>query len=311
MVRATESALDSIPFISQLKPYPAIKKISIQYEGLGNSNFHTKLKNQDFENGDITRNNRIRLVGSQRIWHKKKVNLSLSGFYLKENFNTFVREDQNQSFNKRDFDLTSTSISINATILDSLFNRPLITNTSLVFSSNDFKSVKKLSGLISAGLILKYTRKEIISVGLAVIAAPHTSIPVFPTFSYWYKFDNSPWAMDLIFPLKFGFRNERFLNGWLTIGTELNASEYLFNQNNQLFDGNYQHNHSELLTGLSFEYPVSKLIIAGVKGGVRNSISSITKEKNSDANNKFISVKSGMSPFINFSISILPWSKKY
>jgi hypothetical protein len=142
-------------------------------------------------------------------------------------------------------------------------------------------------------------------VGLGSYIAPHTPLPIFPVFTYWHQFEKSPWELEALLPYKFMFRRANTLKGWLSLGTEFNGNSFFNQQELIQLDGDYRYTAAELWTGLTYEYPLNKFILAGFKTGVKHTISTRVVEVNGKPSDYILRGSQNATPYVNLSLSLV------
>ncbi len=72
---------------------------------------------------------------------------------------------------------------------------------------------------------------------------------------------------------------------------------------------NLTHNMLDLRTSASVEHMLGKKLVVGVRGGLVSNLSSRIQRDNADMNDYLVKMKSGTVPFVNLSLSFLPFLK--
>ncbi|MCP2028738.1 hypothetical protein L1276_003909 [Flavobacterium sp. HSC-32F16] len=267
--------------------FPTTRTFDVQYEQLGPANYDSELFGNKFERGRIESHNRFKAAFNLPFYASKSkqfvLTTSLRYKYESYEFGDIYNYATTQTYTRdlQEFHLWGGSLS--ATYMSSLFKKPVIYNATATFDGNedDFQRVK---GFVSAVVVLKRTPSTTITVGALAMLDPSSIIPVTPLFSLNHKFKDSKWDMDFILPQRLLFRRELLENGRISFGTELNSESFYLNLNTSNLNGVYELNQLELKSGITYEYCFTPKIIAFVKGGVNNIISTRITEKGERTN---------------------------
>ncbi|MGY0038199.1 hypothetical protein [Pedobacter sp. NJ-S-72] len=176
---------------------------------------------------------------------------------------------------------------------------------------SNFFNIKKLSGSLSSSLILKQNASALSIIGLYVNLDRSTILPFFPMYSYWHKFSNSLWEMDLLLPQKLIARRSGVLDGWLSTGVELTNNSFFVKQDEEgkYRSGNYEWISNEINSYVGYEHMLGKSFLFGVKGGYRNTLTTRLIKVNENFNDYKSRTKIG-STFFNMNVSyVIPNSK--
>lgn len=255
--------------------YPMLKKVFIQQDFFSNADYTLKTKTGERQDGELGQN-RFRLFANENLYSKGKFNVAATMVYTYESFRYYRNVDapgdvyQKHQFSTNDFDLMA-SLSYR----DSLFNRPVVYNGTLVLGSRNLFNIKKFSGFVSSALVFRKGLRTVYTLGLLVNVDPTNIVPVFPIVTYWHRFEHSPWEVDVVLPQKFILRRSNVLRGWFSAGAELTSASF-FNKSGQ-FDvstnGNYEWTSNEIQAGIGYEHLLGKSLLFGVKTGYRGRIS--------------------------------------
>ena len=270
--------------------FPTTRTFDVQYEQLGPTNYDSELFGNKLERGRIESHNRFKAAFNLPFYASKSkqfvLTTSLRYKYESYEFGDIYNYVSAETYtrDRQEFHLWGGSLS--ATYMSSLFKKPVIYNATATFDGNedDFQRIK---GFVSAVVVLKRTPSTTITVGALAMLDPSSIIPVTPLFSLNHKFKDSKWDMDFILPQRLLFRRELLENGRISFGTELNSESFYLNLNTSNLNGVYELNQLELKSGITYEYCFTPKIIAFVKGGVNNIISTRITEKG-ERTNKYV-----------------------
>jgi len=285
--------------------YPIFKPLTISYDHLGNTEYKTDYLDKRVEEGEFKNNFRFKAFGNFPIFAKKRWIVTASMNYLHEEFKAISTVNYNNTVHKDNFSVDDLSLTFSALYRDSLFNRPVMYGANLILDSRNFTSIQRVRGMVSATLVLKRTANTAISTGLVAFVDPSVQFPVFPTITYWHKFKNSNWEFDAILPARLMFRRSNTFKGWFSVGTELGGNSF-FNQNGiTSLPGDYEYSYSEIRAGITYEYPLNKFLLAGIKGGVSKTIMSRMGEVNAKRKDYLIETNAKALPYVSVSLSVM------
>ena len=111
---------------------------------------------------------------------------------------------------------------LSASYFASLFGRPFLLSADVSVDGWN-EGWGKLQGRFVAAMIFKRGNKTGISVGLAAMTLG--KIPVMPVFSYWHRFDNPDWSVDITLPsqlyLRYQIKNQR-----ISVGSSMTGDNF-------------------------------------------------------------------------------------
>lgn len=205
--------------------------------------------------------------------------------------------------------LDRASVGLSATFSrsDSLFNRPVIYSAGITAFSNELTSIRRVSYSGTLIFPLKQQANTMTNLGVILAIGPNGILPV-PFFSYWHRFSNKL-EFDLQLPYGASFRIPLSTVAWTTFGTAIDPNFSFFNASSQNLSMNLTHNMLDLRTSASVEHMLGKKLVVGVRGGLVSNLSSRIQKDNADMNDYLVKMKSGTVPFVNFSLSFLPFLK--
>lgn len=305
-----ERTLDSIKmvFLRQAAVrIPAIRQANASVEVLGKTDIDAKLYGNDLFKGkaQVTR---IRADVNLPIitFGKNTVTAAVNGLQQRfkitdvTSYSPLIPEFENS------LNTTTLSFRLGLTRVDSLFNRPFLLSAGITAVTDEKAKQVRINYLALAAITLKRTATTSITVGLIGIIDPSSTLPAFPYFSYWHKFNN---GMEFFAdaPSKISVRKPVSTNGTLIFGTELTGTLAFLNAEKSFLPAQNIYTTTELKVGPAFEYRISRDIILGVQGGLLNTFNSWVLEKNAKRSDYILSNKLGATPYINFTVSVLPF----
>lgn len=267
--------------------FPTTRTFDVQYEQLGPTNYDSELFGNKFERGRIESHNRFKAAFNLPFYATKSKRLvlttSLRYKYESYGFGDIYNYSSTQTYTRNTEEFQYWAGAVSATYMSSLFKKPVIYNATATVDGNE-DGFQRLKGFVSAIIVLKRTPSTTITVGALGLLDPSSIVPVTPLFSINHKFKDSKWDMDFILPQRLLFRRELSENGRISFGTELNSESFYLNLNSSNLNGVYELNQLELKSGITYEYCFTPKIIAFVKAGVNNVLSTRITEKGERTN---------------------------
>jgi hypothetical protein len=290
--------------------YPIFRQGALSTEFIGQGNTSADLFGNRLYKGkvDLTREKANVNIPISR-WGKNSLVGSFS--YLDQHYNVSQVQAYNPDFPIRNMDFTKPTFGFSVTYTrhDSLFNRPVVYNLTPGIFSDQLSTVRKLNFIGSALFELKRTANDALLVGFAVIADPSSPIPVVPVVFYWHKFGQSHTELFVDLPTRVQLRSQLSKNSWLAFGSDLTNNFAFYSLNQPLLPQHVSYTSIELKTGPSYEYRLSKKIILGAYGGLFSTLDSRLFKGNDNWNNYIVRNHNSSVPFVNFTISFLPFLK--
>jgi hypothetical protein len=292
---------DSIPAVKQ-QSYPLEKPFILQYDRINNAEYTTRDRNGQILNEGKAQVSRFRAFGSFKIYQKEKLTLSTSLLYTHENITNYTRNISENPLTKSTFNTNDVDLMINGFYRSTLWNRPLIHSASVIIASPNVFDVKKVFAMVSSSVVFVKGPQTRYTLGLALALDLSAIIPVLPVVTYWHRFDNPLWEVDIVLPQKAVLRRAEFLKGWLTVGTELYGNGFFATESTNL-QGNYEYRYTELYSGIGYERLVGKLLI-GARTGFRSTIQGRMLKVYNRNNDYLFDTKNSTVPYLNLSVSL-------
>lgn len=290
---------------------PLARQGGISKEIVGRENVTSDLYGNKLSESDV-RISRIRANFNLPIMIKGKNAISASVNLLQQRLDLSNTQSFNPQFPVRDMTIDKSTITVsgNYTRFDSLFNKPVIVSASIAGMTDQLVSTLRLNLITLAAIQLKRTPVTAYSVGLLILIDPSAPTPFIPYFSYWHKFNNDL-ELFLDLPTKLAVRKQVTKRAAVLLSSEISGTSAFFDLKDSALPRKDLYATLELKTGPTFEYLVSKNIILGVNGGLLSTLNSRMYERSASSNDYFIKNKMGSTPYVNFSISILPFLKGF
>jgi len=264
--------------------FPSTRFLDFEYEVLSPSDYDSKLYNEDYESGRIKNINRLRLALNYPVYKTPKFAITPSLRYRYESLR-FDRVNNNSIYNpniyhnnKEDFHYISPSI--NATYFSKLFDKHVMYTLTVAADASN-KGFEHAKAYLLGIMALKGDAQKTMSAGLVLIADKRSSVPVFPIFSYSYKFSGSQWRFDMTLPMYIYFRRPVFSDGHLSLGVSLDTNRfYTYPEYKGLAD-TYNIEKNEVKIGFLYEHYINKHFILSFRGGAAKGFNWKITEKSS------------------------------
>ncbi len=250
--------------------YPRIRQFSVSYDQSGWTDYTSDFKGFTSESGKVKRG-RFQANGTIPIIIKEKFTLSATEVYTHEELS--LKDVINPTFGqlKSNYSFDDFNTSLNLTYKSRLFNKLLITSASIMAGSEDFINVEKVSGLLTATLVFQKRPQTRYTLGLAAIIDPSTQIPAFPIITYWHRFRDPRWEMDVILPSTIKIRRSDTMGGWLSVGSDF-SSQSFFLKNIPDRSGIYENLYSEMTFSVSYERIIMKNFLLALQAGHKSNL---------------------------------------
>ena len=205
---------------------------------------------------------------------------------------------------------TADKITVGVTVsyqrVDSLFRRPVYYSGNITGYTGQDGSVEKMRFLGVGILTLKQTPVNSFSLGMIVIVDPTSNIPAIPMVIYTHRF-NKGLELNVSLPQQVSLRQALSRNCWASFGTVISAPSAFFRYNSPEVPHDVNYTTVNLKTGPSVEYRFGKYFIAGINAGLWTPIQSRQFEHWTKSTNYFLDNKIETTPYVNFSLSVLPF----
>jgi hypothetical protein len=289
---------------------PILRQVHISTDLISSGNLESKLLGEEFLKGKASTIRTTVVVNIPVLsWGKNKI--IASGTFFQQELSAREVKSKFAEVDGQDFDFNKGTVGLTASFQrrDSLFGRPVFYMASISGVTNEPDAIKKVSFLGTAVFPMKQTAKTRTSLGLVVNIDPGLKIPAFVIFSYWHQFDNEI-ELNFNVPSSVGLRRAFSDRLWATFGTTLGGSLAFFDLNSPNLPRDVNYTTMDLRTGLGAEYRLGKKVIVGVNGGMLTPLSARAFDRNKSASDHFLSNKISNAPYVNFSLSLLPFLKR-
>jgi hypothetical protein len=289
--------------------YPEIRPVISQFEQLFFRKFQYKYNGRTVS-GKIEEESRFTTMVTAPLLVRKKIILATSLHYIHENLEMqevdYTTSDSPYLNPSKEFSAGSFSFSFGSVYKDSLFRRPVTLISNIYFDSHNMEKINRVRGILIGTINLKKTDKTKLSIGLAYAYNSTSSLPMSPVVRYWHKFNYSQWQIDAMLPKSIYLRRPSKNLAWFGIGAEATNNTFYSTCTNALLPRENLNSITEVRGALSYEYPLHKWVMLGVKTGVSRLMSLKVIDAKSAPTDYYIKGTGGFSPFLNLNISLTP-----
>ena len=293
---------DSIPqkvvaFVTD--KFPQTRDLNIEFTQLTPYKFSPELYDADLPENKIKNYQQVKANANVYFIKNRKWILSTS---LNYRFTHLESENEMPLFNnEQNFHYHSEALSL--TRFSKLFNKIAIYSATASVDGSE-QHFERIRGMLTASLVLKATADTKMTVGLAVIIDPSSQVPAMPIFTYEHRFNNG-WVADVILPKKMVMRKDVFKNGRLSLGTEMDGTNfYLYPDGKR-----YEFRQLEINSGAMYEHKLGNNLIGTLKAGLRATPSSRIFAKEDSFNDYIFDMNAKPSFYFNVGISYNPFGK--
>lgn len=295
---------DSIPlkvraFVAD--KFPQTRDLNIEYTMVTPYQYSSKLQNTDLPDNKVNNFQQIKANANIYFFKKKTWLLSTSLNYRYTSMNTENPVFSEASNSQKDFHYHSEAV--NFSYFSKLFSKTAIYSATVSVDGSD-QHFERLRGMVAGTLILKATPKTKMTLGLAAFIDPSTTIPILPIFTYENKFENG-WVLDVLLPKKVLIRKDIFINGRISLGTEMdNTSFYIYRSNKT-----YEYRQLEINSGVIYEHNLGGNFIGTFKTGIRATPSARVFDKQESFKDYIFEAQYKPSFYFNVGVSYNPFGK--
>lgn len=312
---AIKKATDSIQafYINEAAMrYPLLRQAAVSTEFTGNANVKSELNGNNFYEGKV-KITKVRSHFNLPIAQIGKNTFNGSVSILQQHFDMSGGTSTNPALPALNNSFNKSSVGLSASFFraDSLFNRPVYYSASISGFTDEASSIKRVTYTGAVIFPLKRTPNTTLSLGLIALIDPSSPIPASIYISYWHKFAESKLELIADLPTRLALRKQLSARSWITLGSELGGSSLFFDFKNTILPADAMYTTLEIKSGSTFEYRVTKKLILGLSGGILSTATSRFFERNEKPNDYFIKNKIGSVPYMNFSVSFLPFAKLF
>jgi len=288
--------------------YPVLRQAYFSTEVLGNGTTTATLLGNPLYKGNVSVT-REKAGFNFPISKWGKNSLSGSFSYVNQHYNIDQVQDFNGHFpvSNMNFNATTVGLAITWSRKDSLFHTPVIYSSTIAVFRDNSPGIKRVNYVGTIIFPLVRTASNAFSVGLAIIADPTSSIPVIPVLSYWHRFGQTHTELFVDIPSRIALRTQLTKNSWISFGTRLTTNLAFFSLNQPALGKDASYTSIDLKTGPSYEHRIGKKLMFGVSGGYLSTFDSRLFKGYDSWNSALIKNNNNAVPYINFTLSFLPF----
>ncbi len=293
---------DSIPqkvVVFVTDKFPQTRDLNVEFTQLTPYKFSPELYDADLPENKIKNYQQVKANANVYFIKNRKWMLSTS---LNYRFTHLESENEMPLFNnEQNFHYHSEALSL--TRFSKLFNKIAIYSATASVDGSE-QHFERIRGMLTASLVLKATADTKMTVGLAMIIDPSSQVPAMPIFTYEHRFNNG-WVADIILPKKVVMRKDVFKNGRLSLGTEMDGTNfYLYPDGKR-----YEFRQLEINSGAMYEHKLGNNLIGTLKAGLRATPSSRIFAKEDSFKDYIFDMNAKPSFYFNVGISYNPFGK--
>lgn len=309
MKKITDSVKMSYLRIAAIR-YPILRQAGISTELVASSRLRSRFNDQDFYKGK-GQIMRTRAFVNMPVYQSGKNTFSATVNYLHQQIEVKDVKSFNPQFpvSNQKLDRNTLGFMASYTRNDSAFGKPLVLSASVAYITDESFTRTRLNYLGLISMQVKQTATTALGLGLVVVIDPSSPVPVVPSVNYWHKFNAYDLELFVNLPVGASVRKELTSRAALSFGTEMTGYLSFFEMNKGIMPQNTVYTSLELRTGPKLECRFGKLTMLGISAGMINTLASNLQEENETNKNAFIKNKMGAVPYVNFSISLLPFFK--
>ncbi|MCF1422897.1 DUF6268 family outer membrane beta-barrel protein [Mangrovimonas futianensis] len=290
--------------------FPRTRNFNLEYDHSFSRDFESEFADEDFTEGAIVNQQSVNFTANISVFSKNKWQVLAFGNYqhFQFEFQDLVSMSDNYpiafSSNTRDYNYYSVGVS--STYYSSLFNKPFIYVGRLIADGSN-KGFERIKGFVSGSIVLKRNAQTTITLGLLAVLDPSAQIPFSPLFSYFHKFKNSKWELDVILPQRILMKRPIGAKSRLSLGGTFGADAFYVNSDYTYLPDTYSYSQLKVDTGIIYEYQVAKNVITTFKGGIRNYISNRLTEKTTQTEDYIYRNDQDVTGYFNIGVSFNPF----
>jgi hypothetical protein len=288
--------------------YPGLRQFNVVTSSYGYGDFDAKLDDQPFVGGKTRTLRTTSFFNTPAVqWSGNSLSATILYTYtsvkLKDNVNDLPEPQVRPLTSGK----STIDLALNYSRSDSLFHHPVIYSLIVNLISDDLSSIRRFNfnGSLSLPLIRK--RNTSLSVGALIVIDPSSPVPVEPIINYYHKFVSSGLELIVDIPTGINLKKQVVRNFWVLAGSNQNSYSIFYNSHEGVLNGKASYNTIEVRSGLAIEYLFARKLILGLGGGINNTVSSRVFRDGEDYSNASVTSKNGSVPYVNFSLSVLPF----
>jgi len=281
--------------------YPLLKVLSVTYDHAFKSDYKIRYKGAPDEEGEFTRG-RTQVYFWFPFIKTKHFTWSVAETYTREDVTTRNVTNPSDIYVNANRTLEDYNTALNLNYRTMLFSRQFVINGSFFLGTSPAFKFQKASGMVYGILILKDSPNTVYSVGLGGLIDPSAPLPVIPVGTYWHRFENRRWEVDIVVPQTAKIRRSNTLGGWVSAGVDFTPQSF-FIRNIPGEASTFESAFTELTPNLSYDKLFFKNIMLTVQGGYRIGMRGRVGQVNDPARDRIANVEFNSGMFVKGGIS--------
>jgi hypothetical protein len=311
--RPNSKILDSVRFahyqMAALK-YPTIRQASISTDFISSANVHSKLRgNESFDGKAQFTRLRAHFTVPVASWGKNSISSTFGVVNERINLSNVTNHGSLLNVGNMKTNFTTFNFIGTYTRSDSLFNRPVTFGVVVNAMTNASLNRIRIAPTAFASLNLIRTPETSLSLGAVLIGDRSSVVPAYLLVSYAHKFSNLGVELLADLPQRIIIRKELSRKSFVSVGSEMGGTLFFFNLKDPGLPSSAVSTTLLIKSGVTFEHLVRKNVVLGVSAGIMSSPMIKALEKNGNSSDYFMKSKTSNAPYVNFSISFLPFWK--
>ena len=287
---------------------PLFRQVVVSNEIVGPGNLRNFLYGQRYFDAEASLMRTTALISVPIIsWGKNSVTTSLIVSRQQYDF-LEVTPYSNIQHPSRNTGVARTSVGFTSsfTRVDSLFGRGIIYTASLSGLTGKTESLQKFSFVGGVIVPISQSENSRFTAGLLLNIDPSVTIPILPILSYWHQFKHDI-ELNISLPQYIQLRKDVSKKVWAIFGSSLSSNSSFFRYDQSIIPKDFNYTVLGLQTGLGIEYRLTHKAILGISFGFETPFQARGFGVNEKSNNYFLKSSIGTAPYVNLSLSMLPF----
>lgn len=292
------------------KTYNLLRQVSISNDVVGNTTSRLDLyKKQILTSKVFTNRTQANINLPLLSWQRNVISVNLNYAHQYLNYTSRYTGTGASATAVPDQQLNTNTYGFSASYVrsDSLFHLPVTLSGTVTGLTGETGSIQKMSYMANLVFNFKRTATTSISAGGLLLIDPSLNVPFIPVFSYWHRFSGSRLEFIADLPQRVLLRKQFNARNWATVGSEIASSVAFLNLSTYQLPRETNFSTFELKNGFTFEHLFTRHLVAGISTGLFTTVSSRLFSTSDKSNDYFISNKNHIAPYVNVSLSLLPF----
>lgn len=287
---------------------PFLRQGAVSVDFMPSSTINSYLNGKKIFTGKI-RQQRTNVLFNTPIstWGKNSLRASVSYSLSQMSLKDVQLLDPNlQGIDDKNYHYSTVGLGLGYVHVDSLFGHPIILMTNIFGMTNKASSMQKISYLGGFVFTLKQTADMRSSIGLMVNIDPSIKVPILPAYTYWRRY-KSGWELNINLPQRASVFKKLSKNLYFNAYEALTGSVSFLESKQPNIPQDINYSTIDLKSGIGFDYRIGKYFLLGANTGLFTPIQNRAFDKNKSASDYFLRNKIKTTPFVNLTLSVLPF----